>query len=259
MEESKVLTEELEGLGLPLAVFGFSSVDSTSSEARRRYEGGFCAPALFVAKEQTGGRGRRGREFSSPQGGLYLTVLWPVENALPELSFSTGKASVAVARAIDAVCGIRVGIKWVNDLYQGGKKVGGILVEALNRPEGGIGALLFGVGINLGKNALPPELASIAGCLDQSPKALVPLAGEICRQLLGEVADMKNSAFLTEYRQRSVVLGKRIRILSQEGEQEALAERIDEDGGLWVRLPDGKEQKLLGGEISLRPGRGASF
>ena len=115
-------------------LLSYEELGSTSTHARSLLESGRRPPFAVFAKRQTAGRGRRGKSFFSPAGGVYCTLALP-DVPEPESSLVTLLAAVALRAAILSVCGKETGIKWVNDLYCGGKKVCGILSERL---EGGI-------------------------------------------------------------------------------------------------------------------------
>ena len=124
----------------------------------------------FVAAEaQTEGKGRRGRTFYSPAGsGLYLSVLMRPKRTAQESLTLTAAAAVAVCRAVEEVCGVSLGIKWVNDLYLGERKVCGILTEAVTDFEtGDIELVVVGIGLNLRMPAggFPGELSEVAGAI----------------------------------------------------------------------------------------------
>ncbi len=229
----------------------FESIDSTNTEARRAAERGEGTPALIIARHQSAGRGRMGRSFYSPADtGLYMTVLVEASDSLVDTVLLTTAAAVAVARAIENTAGTVVDIKWVNDLYLGGKKICGILCESFE--TGGKKYVAIGVGVNLYTEDFPAELADIAGSLGVMDDIRAELAADIFGSLwrfycLGERADM-----LEYYRARSMVLGKRIVFYENGAEYFGEALDIDEYGRLTVRLDDGSKKILSSGEISLR-------
>ncbi len=222
-------------------------VDSTNAWARRLLAEGFTGAALLAAECQTAGRGRQGKDFYSPQGaGLYMTLLLPCGRPLTEAVKITVEASVAVCQALEALCGEGFGIKWVNDIYFGGKKVCGILAEAVADPASGQPThLILGVGVNVNPSPVPEALKDIVGWLP-APVDRNALAAEIANQL-----PLARDS-LDYYRSRSLALGRDVRFLENGAWQDARAEEIGEDGGLVVRLPDGRRRTLQSGEISLR-------
>ncbi len=256
---SDPLTEEAVRAGLDpdcreLRVLVYPEVDSTNNEAKRLLAQGETRPLLLTADRQTQGRGRQGRAFFSPGGtGLYMTlVLHPHAELAGALSVTT-MASVAVARAIRRLTGQTPGIKWVNDLYLDGKKICGILTEAVTDVETAtVQSLVIGIGVNIRTRDFPPELAGIGGALQREALSRARLAAEIANQLLPMVRDLADRSYLEDYRRWSLVLGREVQVLIQGQAYPALALAIDDRGGLVVRKPDGEELTLSSGEISLR-------
>ena len=105
-------------------------IDSTNMAAKRLGLAGAPSGTLVVAGRQKQGRGRLGRTFVSPPGGVYLSLLLRPAVAAPDALTATGAAAVAVCRAVEELTRCSLAIKWVNDLFYGGKKVCGILTEA---------------------------------------------------------------------------------------------------------------------------------
>ena len=226
-------------LGLPeVRVEVYPEITSTNDVCRRILTEG-AAECLVLAGTQTGGRGRRGRGFFSPPGGLYMSVGMP---AAQDETGLTCRAAVAVRNAIAEVTGIECGIKWVNDLCFRGKKICGILAE-----QAGAQAII-GIGVNLIPTPLPPELEGRAGFLDCGD-VREALAAGIARALLRR--DASDRSFMDEYRSASVVTGKEITCRIGDRSFPARALEIDDDGGLVVLGPDGRET-LRWGEVSIR-------
>lgn len=220
-----------------LPVYAFDTVDSTNTECRRRLSAGE-ARCLVLSDAQSAGRGRRGRSFFSPAGaGLYMSLAFRPEGGPAAAVGVTTFAAVCAAEAVEVLTGLRCGIKWVNDLYLDGKKVCGILTEAIGE------AVVVGIGVNLTPAAVPEELQSIVGCLGREG-IRDKLAGEIARRLL--LYRSGDKGHMAEYRRRSVVLGRRVRF----GERAGLAAAIGDDGALAVDTEDGRVL-LRAGEISL--------
>ena len=122
---------------------------STFFESRKMISDGVRAPFAIVAGIQTGGRGRLGRSFFSPKGGVYFSVVIPGSD-IPSPDLLTISASLAASRVIERLTGLSTAIKWVNDIYVGGKKVVGILTEGIvNMELGGLDKAIVGIGINL--------------------------------------------------------------------------------------------------------------
>ena len=231
-----------------LPVYVYRSLDSTSNECKRRLSQGE-ERFLVLAGEQTGGRGRRGKSFFSPGGaGLYMSLALPVDAELADAVGVTAYAAVCVASAIREVTGRQCGIKWVNDVYLDGKKVCGILSEAVAGLEAGDArSVVIGVGVNLHPCNLPPELANIVGFLDCGA-----VKNELCAAIAGRLLrfDPADKAYMAEYRALSTVLGREVRYCLDGVEKHGLAESIGDDGALHVRTSTGADV-LRGGEVSL--------
>ena len=236
----------------------FHEVGSTNQAAKQAVVSGEARHGSFVlAQRQTAGRGRRGRSFFSPEdAGLYLSIILEPEETLKESLLLTTAAATAVYKAVKKVCGISLDIKWVNDLYLDGRKVCGILTEAITDFEGGnIEFAIVGIGINLYKNGeeVPEELKNVAGALyeDKEKAGSVDrnlLAAEIVNALLEETKELKLSH---EYVERNIVPGREIFIVDGEKRRRARALSICPDGRLLVQEADGSQSMLSYGEVSV--------
>ena len=207
--------------------------------------------ALIVAHSQSDGRGRQGRSFLSPDGtGVYVSIVFPLTGALSSALTLTCAASVAVMRAIRALTGLQTGIKWVNDLLLDERKVCGILTEAVT--VGSRTSLIVGIGINLRPMVFPKELEHIAGTLNQPTLPRADLISEIVMELIPYIQDPSDQSWLDDYRRYSCVLGKEILRIENGTSLLCTAQAIDERGRLLVRYPNGEEELLQSGEISIR-------
>ena len=231
-------------------------IDSTNTELKRRGRLGAPSGLVLVADGQTAGRGRMERVFLSPRGsGLYMSLLLrPVR--LTEAGRMTTLTAVAVARALEKV-GVTAGIKWVNDLIAGGKKICGILAEA-GSYEGEPFAVI-GIGVNLAHTAFPEELAAIATSVEDQT-GLVPDRNALAESILEEIAALDlagegSASAMDEYRARCTLLGKPIRVFPFGGEPfDATALSVEDDGTLTVRpaAPDAPPIRLSSAEVSVR-------
>ena len=236
----------------------YQETDSTNRAAKQAAIAGEAGHgSVILACGQSCGRGRRGRSFYSPsQAGLYLSVILQPQGNLRESLLLTTEAAVAVYKAIRKVTGIELDIKWVNDLYYKGKKVCGILTEAITDFESGeIQYAVVGIGLNLyeEEGGYPPELREIAGGLYRNQREAEGvnrnrLAAEIVNFLLDETRELK---LLPEYLDRNMIPGHRIQILDGQQSRSAYAVAICQDGRLKVREEDGSETLLAYGEISV--------
>lgn len=236
----------------------YQETDSTNRAAKQAAIAGEAGHgSVILAWGQSCGRGRRGRSFYSPsQAGLYLSVILQPQGNLRESLLLTTEAAVAVYKAVRKITGIELDIKWVNDLYYKGKKVCGILTEAITDFESGeIQYAVVGIGLNLyeEEGGYPPELRGIAGGLYRNQREAEGvnrnrLAAEIVNCLLDETRELK---LLPEYLDRNMVPGHRIQILDGQQSRSAYAVAICQDGRLKVREEDGSETLLAYGEVSL--------
>lgn len=246
-----------------MTVTVFDAVDSTNTEARRRLADHAPVPCLIVAHTQTGGRGRLGRSFHSPHGsGLYMTLAFDSSTALDRLAFVTPAAAVAAAQAISEVCGKEVSIKWVNDLYLSGRKIGGILTEAV--PYEGGHHIILGIGINITTRDFPQGMRNPAGAVLTETEAPVDqslLCARIVDRFMDLIAPENDQNRLAAYRSKLSMVGERVictHHFPADGEtavpdgMEGTVMGVDEDYGLILRRDDGSVEILRGGEISVR-------
>ena len=224
-------------------------VSSTNTQAKDMAEHGAAEGCTVIADTQTGGRGRRGRAFHSPEGGLYLsTLLRPAADADPGLI--TCCAAVAAARAIESLCDAIIAIKWVNDLYINGRKVAGILAEGVFAPDGTLTAVVLGIGINVGEMKFPDDLTSIATSLGNEGFALT--REDVAAAFLNEWERTESDpAWMAEYRRRNLVMGREVTVLQGNTTYPATAIAITDEGHLVVRTARG-ETELSSGEVSVR-------
>ena len=249
------LTEENKGLDIEV----YKELDSTNVYAKQLAVQGALHGTVVLAEEQTAGRGRRGRSFYSPGStGIYMSIILRPNMEANEAILITTATSVAVAKAIETVTRIKTGIKWVNDIYIDEKKVAGILTEAVTDFESGkIECVIVGIGINFStpKNSYPDEIKKIATSLyENKPNDITrnQLVAEIINQVLASFKNLQSKEFIEDYKEKSIVIGRDIYILSNNSKTKAKAIDIDEQGGLIVLTEDGVVKTLNSGEISIR-------
>ena len=209
---------------------------------------------VLVTGCQTGGRGRLGRRFASPEGGVYLSILLRPEVEPQKLLHLTAMSAVAMRRAVFDCCGVEAELKWVNDLIAGGKKLCGILTE-----WAGTDRVIIGIGVNCNTapDDFPPEVRPIATSLREltggpvDPNALAGAMAFRLRQMR-RVLLTEKAAWMAEYAAACVTVGKPVQLLRGDSREEAFAEGIDEDGGLIVRLKSGQRTTVNSGEVSVR-------
>lgn len=234
--------------------FHYECVDSTNKRAIEYAREGGESPALFLADSQTAGSGRLGRSFFSPDGtGLYMTLLTEVSGEERGFSLLTSLAAVCAREAIDEVLGVGTDIKWVNDLYLGGKKVAGILAQSFFEGERRFVAL--GVGVNISTRDFPDGLSDKAGSLLSDCDDVDPVKRDIafcfCQRILAALESDDQGEYMARYRAYSCVIGKRVRFSQNGVEHCAYAADITDKGALKVVLDSGDEMLLSSGEISI--------
>lgn len=230
--------------------------DSTNDALKRQLD----APhgTVLIARRQTGGRGRLGRQFLSPLGGLYLSVLLRPQVPSDQLLHLTPMTAVAVRRAISDCCGVSAQIKWTNDLVFGGRKLCGILTE-LSCCEGSLQSVIVGVGINCNTDiaSLDPSVSSMATSLAQivghrvEEEALASAVIFRLQQMDAALLTQK-AAWMEEYAAACITVGRQVQILCGGERRQAYAEGIDENGGLLVRYENGETAAVTAGEVSVR-------
>ncbi|MDO4519805.1 MAG: biotin--[acetyl-CoA-carboxylase] ligase [Eubacteriales bacterium] len=235
----------------------YEEIESTNKAAKQAVVQGIAEHgALIAAVTQTDGRGRRGRNFYSPQGGLYMSCVLQPKETIQESLLITTAAATSVYQAVKEVCGISLDIKWVNDLYKDSKKVCGILTEAITDFESGnIDSIIVGIGLNLfiDEEMLPEELKPIVGALfenhaDAQNVDKNKLVACIMNHLLEEMKCLKLSDV---YVQRNMIPGNRIQIDDGNSIRYAKAISICDDGKLLVEEEDGTQSRLVYGEVSV--------
>ena len=233
----------------------FDCLPSTNTTLRGMAEAGAPSGTAVIARRQTAGRGRLGRSFASPaDAGLYISILLREDVPVAQLPLLTPYAAVAAARATESVADVRVGIKWVNDLRIGEKKIAGILTEGGFSPSGGLAYAIIGVGINLLPSALPPELADIAAAIGDytAPPTVGEMAAALLNRFFLDLPSFRDASFLEEYRRRSVVIGRTVTATDGERTLVGLAEAIEDDGALRLVDEGGTVHLLRAGEVSIR-------
>ncbi|NLK51981.1 MAG: biotin--[acetyl-CoA-carboxylase] ligase [Syntrophomonadaceae bacterium] len=257
----RLLPEEITN-GLSTSYLGqqviyYDEVETTNEAARRLAQQGAMEGTLVVAERQTRGKGRLGRHWVSPRGeGLWFSFILRPQMLPVEAPRATLVSAVAVARAIRQLTGLEVKIKWPNDLLLEGKKVTGILTE-MNCEIDRINYLVVGIGINvnLDPDTFPSEISkvatSISFCLNRKVSRVL-LLQKCLEELEHYYNTWKNSGFesiLVEWRELSYTLGKWTRVKVMEETVEGLAEDVEEDGSLRLRLKDGRIYRVIAGDV----------
>lgn len=227
-----------------MKIYHYDMVDSTNAQAKKMILEG-AREGVLLAERQSAGRGRLGRSFFS-ENGIFMSVILAPERIPFDPGFLTSAVAAATCRAIEEQ-GFSVGIKWVNDIYMEGKKICGILSEAVSMGAETL-AYVVGIGINVGKADFPDDIKDIAAFLplEEKENLFFSVLNHIEQVLL------ENKASILSYlKDKSIVIGKEIRFFGvKDGEGVAL--ELDENGGLIVQTEKNEKVVLTGGEISVR-------
>ncbi len=233
--------------------------DSTNTAVKMLAQKGENEGFLMIAEAQTGGRGRLGRSFFSPEGtGIYMSLLLRPSVSPEEVTLITPAAAVAVCKALEKITSnaLKPQIKWVNDIYLNGKKVCGILTEGSFKNSNETDYAVLGLGINFyePKKGFPQELSNIAGAVFENEK--IGLKCEFIAEFINEFfqiyKNLRRRAFLDDYRKRCFVIGKKVTAVSGDEAITVTPVFVDDNCGLCVRLENGEMQTLTTGEISLK-------
>lgn len=240
-------------------VFLFEEIDSTNTKGMDLAREGAPEGTIILAETQRKGKGRLGRTWISPPAvNIYLSIIMRPDIPPSQAPFMTLMASVAAASAIRKAMGIPAFIKWPNDIILGEKKVGGILTEM----RSGIDRIDFivlgiGININLDTSILPPDVRLIATSIKEYLGKDVPRI-EVLVAILKELDIWYNiflkkgpRPILDEWRFLTATIGKRVKIAFLSGVIEGVAEGIDEEGRLLVRIGTGAIEKVSSGDVTI--------
>ena len=253
-EQSIVPNLKTKALGRKIDVF--KTIDSTNNFAKSLAQLGAVHGTTVISEVQTQGKGRMGRDFYSPMGmGVYMSVILRPKLSVEHSLLITSCAAVAVAEAVEKVAEIDCKIKWVNDIYAGGKKLCGILTEAsVDVEQGGLEYAIVGMGINVQNVTFPKSLADTATSVrleTDKPVSRSVLTAEILNCLEERLETIRDKSFLDEYRRRSNVIGERIEVTHNDISEQMDCTGIDGIGRLLVRLDSGEEKALTSGTVRI--------
>ena len=224
---------------------------STQTDAKEGIETGNQGNTLYLSTCQTAGRGRFQRPYYSPsQGGIYMSLHIQPNLPYEKLPSYTILVASAVYKAIKNLTMIEVDIKWVNDIYFKNKKIAGILTEAMTSVETGLVTdVIIGLGINFSIEDFPEELKEKAGSLFMPP---APISrNELISEIWNCFYNTDPDELFYLYKERSIVLGKKITFQRNGQNEKGMAKDISNTGQLQVELEDKKNIWLNSGEISL--------
>ena len=236
----------------------FDTIDSTNARAKAMALAGAPHGSVRIADRQTSGRGRLGRAFLSPGGcGIYMSVILRYTCPPMELMHLTCAVGTAMCDAVTCAAGVCPGIKWINDLVIGKKKLAGILVELVTVP-GEICAIV-GIGINCCQKpedfdpVIRDTACSLLSATGELPdRAALAAAMVEALQKMDETLFTGKAAMLDAYRERCVTLGREISLIRGDEIRWGTAVGMDDDGALLVRFSDGHTETVNSGEVSVR-------
>jgi len=254
---NEILSEKNKALISTLEIH--DTINSTNSYLVERSQNNVPSGFVCFAEHQTAGKGRRGRQWVSPYGSnIYVSILWRFQQGgiagTAGLSLAIG---IAVIRALKQHNINDVGLKWPNDIYSQGKKLGGILIEVSGEADGPCAAVI-GLGLNLflpetqaqGITQAWTDLTKIIG---ENPLIRNKLAGTILDHILSiingfEMVGIK--AYLDEWRSYDCLKGHTATLFIGQQQVEGIVEGIDENGLLLIKRSDGSIQAFASGELS---------
>lgn len=239
-------------------ILRFESLPSTNTELARQASEGAGEGLSILADEQTAGRGRLQRAWSSPRGaGLYFSILLQPAIAVDHWPLITFMAALAVGDALSEACDVNTDIKWPNDLLSGERKICGILAESVETPSGR--AVIVGIGINLTSDAYPAEIAAVAtsvaeaaGRAPERETLLAALQQALSRwySLLHEI-DGPEKIVAAWTSRSSYASGKGVQVANGDEVWQGITRGVESDGALRLETMDGIKI-VRAGDVSLR-------
>jgi BirA family biotin operon repressor/biotin-[acetyl-CoA-carboxylase] ligase len=258
MIKDKISRLEASLASAGIALKYFEITDSTNNEAKKHVlNNGNQNTTLFLANEQSGGRGRLGRSFLSRRGqGLYMSLLCFTDRSLADIVSVTTAAAVAVALSIEEATGHKMMIKWVNDVYNDSGKVSGILTETV--AVGDRLAVIVGIGINIGDIDFPDELKNIASSIGDVSGRETELVCRIVKRLTDFFSSPRDRSYMDDYRKRFMLQGKHVDLfVGGENVDSGRVSGVDDDGGL-IYFSDRQNKSITvrSGEVSIKTQKG---
>lgn len=239
----------------------YDEVDSTNLQAKRIAEKGFEDGTVVIAEEQLRGKGRLGRAWVSPKGkGIWMTIMLKPKISPADAAKVTLLTACAVCKAIEDTCAVYPKIKWPNDIVLEGRKLCGILTE-MSAELDEVNYILVGIGINvnLEREDFPEELLSHATSI-KIEKGNVVERRKLAAAIINNFESFYKTfirtgsikGFIREYKDKSAVLGKEVKIKSSNVELQGTVVDISDEGQLVLRLKNGELKEIISGEVSVR-------
>ena len=252
------ITSNLKTKMIGQKAYYFDSVDSTQNQALKMADDPANNGTIIVAAKQTGGKGRRGRKWVSPKGGIWFSIILQPKFDISITTLFPIASALALSKALEKTFKITPELKWPNDITIKGKKLAGILVDASlesNRIEN----LVLGIGINFDVDAKQIEkilkdtsnFYGVASLADKKNKIKPVYLIQTFLVELEKIYELLNTKqtkkIISEWTKRSSTIGKNVKLNTREGKIKGKAIKIDEDGALI--LNDSKNSKIIAGDI----------
>lgn len=235
--------------------FYSQKLSSTQEKAKKLAAGGAPEWSVVIAESQSSGRGRMGREWHSPEGGIWMSIVLKPLMHPDEVPQLTLVASLALCETADSLLNIKTGIKWPNDVFAGDKKAAGILTE-ISAEIGKVNWVVIGIGINA-NNPVPAQVRATASSLSNVCGRKIDRAGftaaflEKFREYAKILLTLGFSQFMSAYNGRSVLNGKNVTVNDGKYVTKGRASLVDKNGFLWIETLDGKTERILAGDVTL--------
>jgi BirA family biotin operon repressor/biotin-[acetyl-CoA-carboxylase] ligase len=240
-----------------IKAFLYTTTDSTNERAKQYAKTAWNGePTVFLAEEQTSGRGRYSRKFHSKSGaGVYLSLLFKPNSGISDTTPIVAHTANSMISAIETLAPVIVNIKWVNDLVLNEKKLGGILIEGAINPESReYDYLIIGIGVNLYRYEMDEEIKSIATSLEAECGKKVEkdnLISIFLERLLSGLNAPDSQDTFDLYKSRLITPGKAVTVKTVTEEYDATAIDLLPDYSLLVRTPAGDERRIYTGEVKI--------
>jgi len=253
------ITSNLKTKIIGKQAYYFDSIDSTQNQALKMAYDPANNGAVIVASKQTGGRGRSGRKWISPKGGIWISIILQPKFDISITTLFPIASALALSIAIEKTFSVMPELKWPNDLTIKGKKVAGMLVD-VSLESNKIESLVLGVGINFNVNVKEiekilkdtPNFYGVASLgqqkIDVKPIQLVQTFLVELEKIYKALNAKQRKKIISEWSKRSSTIGKNVELNTADGRIKGKAIRIDEDGAL-VILDDGKTSRVIAGDI----------
>ena len=251
--------------GLKTEVFGkqvyyFESIDSTQNQAMRMASNPANNGALVIAEKQTNGKGRLGRKWISPKGGIWFSIILHPQFDISVITLFPIASALALSNAIEKTLNIKSELKWPNDITVNGKKVAGMLVDA-SLESNKIENIVLGVGINFNVDVKQiekmlkdtPNFYGVASLGEQNKTIKPILLVQTFLNELEEICTLLNSKdtkkIIKDWTVKSSTIGQNVELNTKEGKIKGKAIKIDHDGALIIS-ENKKNVRVIEGDIT---------